>query len=142
MSSLQELNVNYEFDFLLFGLVSEAKDYKLAWAVNQALHIHLVKSPDIHIDFNKDHRIVISNFIFKTTHCTFRFLKNKSWTSHPVPDLLLPDQPQVDYLLMIKDDTKTIDAPHIVAALETIPDIVSIISFDVNSLLYKDNLIF
>ena len=38
-----KLIIEYEYDFNLIGLISTAKGYKLAWELNQALGIHLVK---------------------------------------------------------------------------------------------------
>lgn len=142
MSFSSELNVNYAYDFLLFGIVSSAKDYKLAWSINQALQIRLVKANDLKIDFNKDHSIIITNFIFKTSHCTFKLLKNESYAANKQPGYLLPDQQQINYLLKIKDATETIRTDDISAKMHTIPDIDSLTLFDVNTLLFKDNLIF
>lgn len=143
MSFSNELDVRYEYDFLLFGIVSSAKDYKLAWSINQALQIRLVKAHELEIEVNKDHSIIISNFIFKTSHCTFRLLKNKAYTADKQQwDYFLPDQQQVDYLLMIKDGTETIGTEDISAKMNAIPDIESLILFDVHTLLFKDNLIF
>lgn len=142
MSFSKELHVKYEYDFLLFGLSSAVRDYKLAWELNQALQIRLVRSKDLIIDFNKDNSIVISNFIFKTTHCTFRLLKNKSCAIEEEPQYLLPDQKQADYLLMIKDSTETINSDNISARLASVRDIDAHIFFDANSLSFKENLIF
>lgn len=142
MSLSNELHVSYEYDFVLFGIGSMAKDYKLAWELNQVLRIRLVKAKDLIIDFNKDNSIIISNFIFKTTHCTFRLLKNKSCSTEKHPQYLLPDQEQIDYLLMIKDPTETTDANAISGKLTSLQDINALLLFDVNTLLFKENLIF
>lgn len=142
MSFSNELHVKYEYDFLLFGIKSTVRNYKLAWELNRALQIRLVRSEDLVIKFNKDNSIIILNFIFKTTHCTFRLLKNKSCEDEEKPQYLLPDQKEVNYLLMIKDPTETINNDNISARLASVRDIDAYISFDVNTLLFKENLIF
>lgn len=141
MAYLNELNVEYKYDFLLFGIVSSAKDYKLAWSMNQVLQIRLIKAEDLKVEFNED-TIVISNFIFKTSHCTFRLLKNKTYASEEPTGYFLPDQQHIDYLLMIEDETETIRTDDIMDKMKAIPDINALILFDVNTLLFKENLIF
>ena len=41
-----KLVIDYEYDFNLIGIISTAKGYKLAWELNQALGIHLVKQSE------------------------------------------------------------------------------------------------
>lgn len=143
MSSSNELIVNFEYDFLLFGIVSPAKDYKLAWLINQSLPVHLVKAEDLKLETNKDSSIVIANFIFKTAHCTFRLLKNGSYvTADQQPEFLLPDQQHFNYLLMIHDHTDAVRTTTIEEKLNEIQEVAQVQLFDVNTLLFKENLIF
>ncbi len=143
MSFLNELDVSFEYDFVLFGICTQARDHKLAWNINQALRIHLTKASDLVIDFQKDSRIVLANFIFKTTHCTFRLLKNESYTTAgQQPVYLLPDQQQFDHLLMIQDDTETFRTQETACKLNAVPDINTLVLLDVPALTFKENLIF
>lgn len=143
MSISNELTVNFEYDFLLFGIVSPAKDYKLAWLINQALPIHLVKAEDLTLEINKDRSIVIANFIFKAAHCTFRLLKNRAYvTADKHSEFILPDLQYVNYLLMIDDHTDAIGAGTIEEKLNGIQEIEQVQLFDANTLLFKENLIF
>ena len=41
-----KLVIEYDFDFELLGILSSARGYKLAWEINQALGIQLVKQQD------------------------------------------------------------------------------------------------
>ena len=47
------LDIEYDFDFELLGIHSSARGYKLAWEINQALGIQLVKQPDLVVGFKK-----------------------------------------------------------------------------------------
>jgi hypothetical protein len=49
-----KLIIDYEFNFELVGLTSTAKGYKLAWEINQALGIHLIKQPDLIVGFKNN----------------------------------------------------------------------------------------
>ncbi len=143
MTLSEELTVHFEYDFLLFGIVSQAKDYTLAWLLNQTLPIHLIKAVDLKLEINKDHSIVMANFIFKTAHCTFRLLKNKAYTTtDEQPEYLLPDLPHFNYLLMIDDHTESIRKTTIEEKLTDVSAISQVQLFNVNTLLFKENLIF
>ena len=49
-----KLVIEYEYDFDLLGLTSTARGYKLAWEINQALHVQLVKQPDLAVGFKNN----------------------------------------------------------------------------------------
>ncbi|MBX9853608.1 MAG: IPExxxVDY family protein, partial [Cytophagaceae bacterium] len=73
-----KLIVDYDYDFEILAIISSVKDYKLAWGLNKSLNINLSKSNDICLDFIKEGKLLISNFIFETEYTTFRLLKNKA----------------------------------------------------------------
>lgn len=143
MVSSNEITVHFKYDFLLFGIVSSARDYKLAWWLNQQLRIHLIKAQDLKLEINKDCTIVIANFIFKTAHCTFRLLKNGAYVAAgQQPEFLLPDQQHFDYWLKIEDPTESLRAAAIRQQVSGVPEVMEVQHFDVNTLLFKENLIF
>ncbi len=41
------LDVEYACDFDLFGLVSSSREHTLAWTLNRALRLRLIKQPDL-----------------------------------------------------------------------------------------------
>src|SRR5690606_8652811 len=100
MSKSRELQLAIQYNLDLIGLVSSAKEYKLAWSLNQNLGLKLAKSEDLAINFVGDRSIIISNFTFITSHCTFRLLKNLA-VSDDSPEYLLPELKNIDYFLLI-----------------------------------------
>ena len=72
-----KLNLTYEFDFELAGIVCNQKEYKLAWYLNAALNCDLIKQPDIRIEFSNKSSLIISNFKYETEFTELVLLKNK-----------------------------------------------------------------
>ena len=58
------LDVDYECDFTLFGLVSNTRDYTLAWTLNRALRLRLTKQPELLLNLLSRGRLV---FTFTST---------------------------------------------------------------------------
>lgn len=141
MSSDREIHVDFNRDFELIGLKSPAKEYKLAWYLNRQLRLKLVKSEDLVINFAAQPAIIISNFIFTTTHCTFRLLKNLS-ENESKPLYLLPEKKESDFFLMINNESDTFDTSIYIEQLSDIPLIESYHIINVDKLTNQENLIF
>ena len=45
--SKQILSVEYEFDFILIGISSASKDYRLGWELNRSLKLKLSRTDDL-----------------------------------------------------------------------------------------------
>jgi hypothetical protein len=144
MSPKCDLQVDFRYDFELFGLVSKTKEYKLAWSLNKALDLNLAKSSDLVISFLEDRSIIISNFVFQTNHGSFRLLSNKGCTDHTSHDslYLLPELTDIDYLLMVQLDIDTFDYFDFSKQLMASDNIQAVASIRVHSLQHKENLIF
>lgn len=141
MSFNREIQVDFNRNFELIGLVSSAKEYKLAWHLNRQLNIKLVKSEDLVINFAAQPTIIISNFTFTTTHCTFRLLKNLAETEGKSL-FLLPEKKDIDFFLMINDESDTFEASDYLAKLAEISFIESYQIVNVDKLTNQENLIF
>src|SRR5436190_16147971 len=104
-----KLVVEYEYDFDVLAIISSVKDYKMAWAINKLLDINLCKTEDISLDFVRDDRLLLSNFIFETEYTTFRLLKNKSYeVGRSSKNYLLPELKDYDYLIKISGESTTL----------------------------------
>ncbi|MDF9796686.1 hypothetical protein OKW21_001949 [Catalinimonas alkaloidigena] len=141
MTISRELQVSIPCDFDLLGIVTPAREYKLAWSLNQSLGLKLAKSQDLVINFVNDRCIIISNFVFATSHCTFRLLKNKA-LSGSASDFLLPELKNLDYFLLIKNESDTFELDSYVSRLPTIDAVQSFTTINVNNLDNKENLLF
>jgi hypothetical protein len=137
------LIVEYEYDFDLFGLLSSAKEYKVAWILNQLLRIRLVKENDIILHFNGEKTLSVSNFLFETEHTQFRLLKNKSIsTTDGNLIYLLPEVKDFDFLILVQDPAGTYQNLNLSTAFTGIPEIQYCQKFDVQKLKSKENLLF
>lgn len=136
-----KLLVDYEIDFTLWALLSPMREYKLAWYMNQLLHIRLVKDKDIEFAFTNQPDLCISNYIFATEHNVLRLLRNRS-VSELDQAFLIPELKQFDYLLVLQGEGTMFDQTDLVAVLHKIPTVEFVKPIDVESLKSKDNLIF
>ena len=136
----QRLEVSYEIDFDVYGIVSIYKDYKLAWHLNNSLNIGLEKEKDLNLKF-VDYILIISNYLFVTENTQIRLLKNRS----PENDsgegaYLVPEMPNLDFFLIVKG---TDEFEHdLQISLRQIGGIEYVIKIDIDQLKSKENFIF
>ena len=138
-----KLVINYEFDFELFGIISTEKEYKLAWLINNRLHIHLVKNEDIKLEFLKTDNLSISNYFFSTENAEFRLLKNKSENKNTGRmGYLLPELSKFDFLILKKGSLDGMFDKHFMNEIKHIKEIQYVTKLNIDNLKSKENLIF
>lgn len=138
-----KLLVSYEYEFELLGLTSTAKEYKLAWAINNLMAFRLVKHADHIIDFKDGKSLVISNYIYKTEHSTLRLFKNKSFdTAYHSQGFLIPELKNFDYVVYIQGFEDSFLPEDLLKELRTLEEVIYIQKIDVQTLKSKENLIF
>lgn len=138
-----KLLVSYEYDFDLIGLTSTAKEYKLAWAINNLLHFRLVKNTDLVIDFKDGKNLVISNYIYRTEHSTLRLFRNKSFdTAYQSQGYLIPELKNFDYIVYIQGFEDSFIPEELLKRLRELEEIIYSQKIDVQSLKSRENLIF
>ncbi len=136
-----KLHIDYEYDFTLLAVVSNVREYKLAWSINQKLHINLVKEKDLQFNFLNEQNLIVSNYKFATEHTTFRLLKNKS-VQEESNAFLIPELNGFDFLVMIQGVGDFFDGIDVEQALKEIPVIQYISKVTIHQLKSKENLIF
>jgi len=67
----------YDINYDLFGIVSNIKEYKLAWILNKIFSIDLIKIDDLLITKHNKKKIEISNFFYESDEFVIRLLKNR-----------------------------------------------------------------
>ena len=137
----KKLVVDHQIDFIIWGLVSTAKDYKLAWKINQTLTIDLVKQDDLVISFVKGNDLRVSNYLFTTENTELRLLKNRGEGSESAT-YLAPEQQQFDYFVMLKTDDDTLDQASVQEALKQVDVVDYLVLVDLEKLKSRDNFIF
>lgn len=135
-----QLDVDYDFDFRLIGISCHAKDYRLCWALNNQLEIHLEK---VHRENAasglKKNGIAIESlytYFDEENHSAFQLLHNKHNNN-----LLLPEQKLADFLLII-DQMNDESFENIMKKIKEIDLVNTAFIIDVTNLKSKENLIF
>lgn len=138
-----KLDGGYAVDFDLFGLVCNKKEYKLAWYLNQALEISLLKQNDIKIEYANNTSILISNYVYETDFLFIELLQNKLVGSGSIKTkLLMPELKQFDYLLKVRDQTDELSSENVSAIIKDIPVIEYAMRLKFDSLKSKENLLY
>jgi len=136
------LDVEYEYDFDLFGLVSNTPDYNLAWALNRSLRLRLVKQPELLLDLLHYGRLAFSHYLHATESITLRLFRNRSiLPSGLKKPFLAPDIKEYDYLLVVSNGTGSLAGDALVQQLTSLPQVQYVCQFDPTTLKYKENLI-
>ena len=136
-----KLFVEPTFDFELLGLVSPVKDYKMAWLINRDLNLALVKSEDVKIEFVSSPRLEISQYFLSLPHGYIQLLKNKALNTTQQLAYLIPELRNLDYFLLVQDQTQQTSIATFVDHLTRNPFIQSVVRLDISKLKSKDNLL-
>lgn len=137
------LEVEYEYDFEVYGVVSSCKEHKLAWALNKCFNLRLIKQKDLTYDFLNKGRLIISNYLHVTDYATFRLFRNKSVVMSPLKKpFLLPDIKEYDYIIQVSGESESLEPETLLEKLRRLPLAEYVKQFDPNLLQFKDNLIF
>jgi hypothetical protein len=137
------LDVEYECNFDLFGVVSSSREHTLAWQLNQLLRLRLVKQQDLIYELFSQGRLVISNYLHATEHLTLRLLRNRSLDPSVIKKpFLAPDIKEYDYLIQVSNGTGKLAPEMLVTELAALPVVQYVCQFDPNSLKFKENLLF
>ncbi|WP_370089602.1 IPExxxVDY family protein [Ekhidna sp.] len=138
-----KLDSGYAIDFELFGLVCNKKEYKLAWYLNQALEISLIKQDDVRIEYADKTSILISNFLYETEYVFFELLQNRLVGGGNIKNqLLMPELKQFDYLIKFKDQTGELTSENVNAIIKEIPIIEYAMRLNFDTLKSKENLLY
>ncbi|GGF20930.1 IPExxxVDY family protein [Hymenobacter cavernae] len=136
------LEVEYDCDFDLFGLVSSSREHKLAWTLNNLLRLRLVKQQDLIYPLHQG-RLVISNYLYKNEVSILRLFRNRSLDPSTLKKpFLAPDIKEYDYLIQVCNGTGHLASELVAERLATLPDVQYCCQFDPNELKFKENLLF
>ncbi len=134
------LKADYDFDFILIGISSAEKDYRLCHFINKALGFDLQKSKDIEIIVTKKRKqsfFTSYEWMDEDGRREIRLLINSSGN-----EFLVPEMKQMDYLLFLKGPITDTEQQKIISILLQIPGIQVAMPVDVLSLRSKKNLVF
>jgi hypothetical protein len=143
MNKIQrDLYVDYQHDYDLYGLQTGVPEYKLAWQLNRSLRWQLKKSADLALQDSTGVPLGVSNFVFTTTHRTFRLLKNQTFAVTGTSGLLLPGLAQWDFFLQVHDPSASWQPEVMVASVGALAEVKQIARIDLTTVEHKENLLF
>ncbi|HLZ17815.1 MAG TPA: IPExxxVDY family protein [Cyclobacteriaceae bacterium] len=137
----KRLDIDYTFDFDLYGIISTMKGYKLAWELNHALGCKLVKSDDYEVVNKKK---AASNYLHYTQASEVNALKlfrNKPNEESGARDLLVPDHPHFDFILLAHGEAFA-DSNRLQELLRNIPSVELVAFIPLAALKTKEYFIF
>ena len=136
-----KLLVEPTFDFELLGIVSPIRDYRMAWLVNKELELNLVKVEDLELEFLSAEKLEISQYFLSLPHGFIQLLKNKAINSTKQAAYLIPELKNLDYFLLVQDETEQMDLSNFMEKLSRNPLVQSIVRIDISKLKSKENLL-
>jgi hypothetical protein len=136
-----KLQIEPTFDFELLGIVSPIREYRMAWLVNQELELNLVKADDLELEFLNAEKLEIAQYFLSLPHGFIQLLKNKAINSTQHLAYLLPELKNLDYFLLIQDETEELDLVSFMKKLAQNPLVQSIVRIDISKLKSKENLL-
>jgi hypothetical protein len=135
-----KLEIEYEYDFLVVGISTHEKPHRVAWGLNKALELDLMKQDPYTLALKKNDPP--SDFTRYTWEhpdfeATFSLLSNKG--TH---GLLVAEAHQADYLFIAEGPFTDEDKQQMIADMRTVSFILMAYRIDASQLKSKQNLIF
>ena len=138
------LEIDYDFGFALYGLVSSCKDYKVAWALNRLLDLNLIRQKELCYEMPDRQKLLISNFEHNDRYSVVRLFRNKALgTSTLKKPFLLPDLKEYDYVLQITGALQQyLNPQELIGRMQRLTLIQYTKQFDPLTLKHKEHLLF
>jgi hypothetical protein len=128
-----------QFDFILIGIACQHRDYRLCHEINHLLEIDLLRGKDYEVFNNKRmENMSFSFYQYETTDEDFYFL----FSNKGRQGILIPEQKQIDYFLMIRENVKRMSELQLITRLKELKVILGVFSLDVKNLKSRDYLLF
>lgn len=133
------LEIEYDYDFVLIGISSHEKDYRICWALNNQLGLNLIKTDALEIkDKKQDEPSFFSLFSFELPD---EFMEYFIIANRSEKGLLIPEQKQVDYFFIIRGEIENEKVMEMVKQIKESNLVQTAFRVDVNALKSKQNLI-
>lgn len=152
------LEIEYDYDFVLIGVSSHDKDYRLCWRLNKELNLKLAIQPSFEIKNKKQKTPSFFSFYLyenKEIFTEYAVIANMSESKQGEEtenslfgemngdsDILIPEQKQFNYFVIIRGEMENEEVDEFIRTLKEIENIQTAVRLDVKSLRSKQNLIF
>lgn len=131
-------------DFLLYGIISKVKEFKLAWQINKSLNISLFMQDEAVIEFKNNKSLMVCYYLAEMEFYSIKLIKNLTVENVGIKSpYLLPEIKNFDYLLMIEgEDVHCFDENEFFETLTNASFVQYTSSIDIEKLKSLDNLMF
>ncbi|MCI0750860.1 MAG: IPExxxVDY family protein [Flammeovirgaceae bacterium] len=136
-----KLEISYNFDFDLWGVVSAVKGHKLAWEFNQYLSLHLIKNPELSVENKSGEEKKFSFYEHKSHLNRLKLFKNKSVDDEQSNFYLLPEFPHYDFIILAHGEKENF-RDQLMSKIKSIPSVQLVKQIPVRELKSKHNFIF
>lgn len=127
----KKLSVDFDYfdGYQLVGIVSQLKDYTLAYHINKEVDVNLKKYNDFILSDKSGNVYNFSWYYFCNHHLVAKIflISNKSESSK-----LIPSKKEIDYFLLFKDFPDNNFAIETVQLIRKIPNVMAVFSLDLN----------
>ena len=130
---------DYDYDFFLLAIVTQLRDFQLAWLLNQQLNIALRKETGFELFFKKKNTAVLFTwyrYIDEINKHEIHLLGNKMQS-----EFILPEVKQADFILMIKGFASDELKKKVTEKIKALHQIQTSVVLNPSDLKSKDNLI-
>lgn len=133
------LDVEYDFDFALFGVSSHVANYRLAWGMNQLFELDLERVDDIDLSFGpkKQGNFSIYRFDDEESYTTYHLISNRCSSGYLIPELK-----QMDYFIQYWGPMSDDELNDFKNELRKIPSVLTAMDIDPMKLKSRNNLLF
>jgi len=123
---IQFLDFKTEYDFLLLGIYCAYRDYRICFELNHALELSFEKQDDFEIQLEKKGSTgQFAIFLAENSdEEQFFVVSNKS-----VNGLLVPELKQVDYFLLVRNNTRYTTSQHLIEKIKSINIVSSVLEY-------------
>ena len=127
------------YDFMLFGIVCQSRDYRLCFEINRAMNLSLERAADLELTLNKGKdKIKTSRFEYKDGFGNeYLLLANKTTSG-----LFIPEHKSIDYFLMVKEPVPHSGKTQIEKQLRAIPVVLGAYHLEPEKLKTGDRFVF
>ena len=138
-----DFNDVYDINYDLFGIVSNIKEYKLAWILNKIFSIDLIKFDDLIITKYNQKTFQVSNYFYETDEFIIRVLKNRllNRENDNNEKFLINKLSKFDYLFQVYNSSNEFNKRDIINKLNTESSIQFANFVDINLIKEKDLLL-
>jgi hypothetical protein len=133
------LDIGFDYDFVLYGIVSQETPHRLAWVINESLQTNFTREEDMALTFDDAESLLLPRFSYhdELNRLDFDLLSNKYETSFWLPELK-----KIDYLLMVKGALDSFKKRKFMEPFKHIQSIQIITEINHKKLKQKERLIF